>query len=575
MLPVNPYSNYAARAHDYATGVLSGQIVACQWVKRAAKRFFKDLDRASGGWTFRFDEARANATCTLFELFVHEKGELMNQPVRLGDWQCFIFCNIFGWLNAVTGYRRFREAFVLIPKGNGKTPMGAWVALKLAFFDGEKGAEVYNAASSEEQAREVFKVAKWIVDNVPELFGRVGIVSSPNRISQPRTNSYIRPISGSYKDGKAPQGVTNDEWHQQPDDTLYDSLKNATDKRKQPLIFDISTAGDSVDGPCFQMQENVQLILQNADDEHMGYANELLFGIVFDVDPDVPWNTLEACIMANPNFGVSMDEAATLASLEDAVRRPNKQNDFRCKRQNFWAQQMSAWMNMHAWAQCRKPIKEDDFKGIACFHGSDLASSLDLAATVKLFVREGEDGRPIYSAFTKAYLPERRIHDPARQHLQGWRIEGYLTATEGGSIDFKQIENETVSDIEAFQIRELAFDARYAEQYAQQIQARTGITITKIPPSPAELSPAMKELEGAVEDGRFEHDGNPILSWCVSNLRAKLDSVTGNYHMPSKEDPNSPKKIDCAIALLIAMARARFFITEGNSVYIDPEVFFL
>jgi phage terminase large subunit-like protein len=553
--PPNPFSDgtYSARAHRYATDVLTGKVLAGRWVRLAALRFLNDLKRATGDWKYRYDETQANATCQLFELFVHEKGELMGEQVRLGDWQCFIFSNVFGWLNRLTGYRRFREAFILIPRGNGKSPMAAWVSLKLAFFDGEGGAEVYNAATTEDQAHEVFRVAKGIVDLIPSLTQRFGIISAAKSLYQPTSRSRVRPVIGKPKDGKAPHGVTNDEYHEQPDDLLYDSFKRGMNKRQQSLMFNISTAGDTVEGPCHRMQESVQLMLEHEADAGEGYANDRLFGLIYDVDPDVDWTTREPF----------------LDDLAEAIRNPAKQNGFRCKNQDFWAQQTNAWMNAVSWRACKRDdLKEKDFVEYPCYLGSDLASTLDLSGTVKVFVRSREDGKPIYTCFARAYLPEKRALDPARQHLQAWVHTGHLIATPGSSIDYAVIENDTVADIETYQVRELAYDKRYADQYTQQVSNRTGVIRTEIAPSPEQLSPAMKELEGAVEDGRFEHDGHPVLSWCMANLQVRQNQATGNYHMPTKDRPE--KKIDLAIALIIAIARARFCL--GNEGFIDPDI---
>ena len=198
-------------------------------------------------------------------------------------------------------------------------------------------------------------------------------------------------------------------------------------------------------------------------------------------------------------------------------------------------------------------------------HGSDLAFTLDLAGTVKLFTRVRDDGKIVYTAFAKAYAPLERINDPAQQTYQAWHKAGLLTGTPGSEIDYKQIEEDTVNDVRKFKIKELAYDARYAAQYAQQVAERTGIERVKIEPRPEEFSPAMVELESAVAGGRFEYDGNPILRYCVANLVARRDLVTGNYHMPMKADgPNGKKKIDLAVALLIAMARARLGAPKGS-----------
>ena len=330
-------------------------------------------------------------------------------------------------------------------------------------------------------------------------------------------------------------------------------------KRRQSLLFNISTAGDTIEGPCYRMQQDVQLILEGQ------YENDRMFAVIYDVDEDVPWTSREALIMANPNFGVSIDAEALEADQQDAIRNAAKQNGFRCKNQNFWAQQTSAWMNMELWDQCKVTgLTEDDCAGWECVHGSDLAFTLDLAGTVRLFSRAGEDGRLAYRAFATGYAPLDRIQDPANQTYQAWHKADLLIGTPGNEIDFKQIENDTVADIQRFRIKELAYDSRYGAQWSQQVGARTDVDRVVIAPSPEQFSPAMVELESAVAGGRFEHDGNPVLRWCVANLIARRDMVTGNYHMPMKADgPNGKKKIDLAVALLIAMARARLAVPES------------
>lgn len=542
----------------YAEDVIATRVLAGKWVRLACKRFLNDLELGYEGWTYCYNEQKANAVCAIIEIFPHEKGELQGEPVRLGDWQCFIFCNLFGWVNRTTGFRRFREALIMVPRGNGKSPMAAWFTVIMAFFDGEGGSEVYNAATTEDQAMEVFRPAKAIVEMLPDLQEEFGIEVNAKSLYQATTRSRVKPVIGKPKDGKAPHGVTNDEYHEQIDDKLYDSFKRGMNKRRQSLLFNVSTAGDTIEGPCYRMQQDVQLILERS------YENQRMFGMIFDVDEGVDWTTRDALVMANPNFGVSIDEEAMLSDQAEAVRNSAKQNGFRCKNQNFWAQQASAWMNMQSWRKCKKDINEEQFLGATCHIGSDLASTLDLSATVKLFTRIGENGKPIYSAFCRAYLPKSRAFDPARPHLQGWTHDKFLTATEGSAIDYKLIEDETVADIERFKVKSLCFDQRYAGQWAQQINARTGIDTIVVAPSPSELSPAMVELEGAVEEGRFEHDGNPVFTWCMSNMQARRNAATGNYHMPTKDEPE--KKIDVAIALLIAMTQARLTF-QAHSIY--------
>lgn len=462
----------------------------------------------------------------------------------------------------------------MIPTHN--SPMAAWVTNYMAFFDKEPGSEVYNAATSLDQAQEVFRPAKAIIEMVPALQKKYGIQANASNLYQPSTRSRVLPVIGRPKDGKAPHCVTNDEYHEQADNLLYDSFKRGMNKRRQSLMFNITTAGDTIEGPCYRMQKELEAILKREFD------NERFFGIVYDAEKeenpppnDDFWTTREACVIANPNFGVSIDEEAFLADLADAIRDSSKQNGFRCKNQNFWAQATSAWMNMTYWDRCAiTSLKEESFKEHLCALGSDLASTLDLSATIKLFVRpRPSDGKPIYTAFCRAYLPKSKVFDKSRPLFQKWGHDGSLIATEGNAIDYKKIEDDTVADIETYRVSALCFDQRYAGQYAQQVAARTGVQTVVIPPSADQLSPAMKELEAAVADGRFEHDGHPVLRWCMANVLARSNQATGNYHMPGKDRPE--KKIDLAVALFIAIAHARTLLQQAENYIESDDLWFV
>jgi phage terminase large subunit-like protein len=145
------------------------------------------------------------------------------------------------------------------------------------------------------------------------------------------------------------------------------------------------------------------------------------------------------------------------------------------------------------------------------------------------------------------------VNDPASPHYKTWAIQGHLTATSDNSIDYSVIEADTVADIGKFDVSELCFDISHADQWAQRINQATGITLAEVPQRIDQISPAMKELEAAVWDGRFHFDGNPLLTWCVTNVLTR-ELPSGDFIMPRKERPEN--KIDAAMALFIAMRRA-------------------
>jgi phage terminase large subunit-like protein len=479
----------------------------------------------------------------------HEKGHLQGQPIRLEPWQVFILASIFGWIDK-DGIRKYREAFILVPRGQGKSPLAAIIALYMLAFDGEKGSEVYCGASTEAQSLEVFRPAKAMVEQTEALRKRFGLVAAAKSIFQPSTRSRFQPVIGKPKDGASVYCAILDELHEAPDPDQYDTFKTGANKRKNSLIVIVSTAGSTTEGPCHSKQRDVEKVLEGV------IENDRLFGIIHMADPEIDWTSYEALVQANPNLGISNDAEALALDQAEAVRNPAKQNIFRCKHLNHWMTAASSWMNMATWAKCAdESLTPESLKDLPCWLGSDLASKLDLSATVKLF-RKDIDGKPHYYCFTNAYLPSERVNAPENQHYQKWAAEGHLAATEGSSIDYAILEQDAIRDVSDFQCQELAYDPRYADYFALRVSEQSGIPRVETPPNPAVLSPALKELEAAVYDGRFKFDGNPVLSWTMSNVLVKESSV-GNYGMPFKESPE--KKIDCAVALFIAMSRAMIY----------------
>ena len=65
------------------------------------------------------------------------------------------------------------------------------------------------------------------------------------------------------------------------------------------------------------------------------------------------------------------------------------------------------------------------------------------------------------------------------------------------------------------------------------------------------LSEPMKEFEALVIDGRFHHDGDPVLTWMVGNVVARRDAKDNIY--PRKE--SEEKKIDGPVAIIMGLNR--------------------
>lgn len=278
--------------------------------------------------------------------------------------------------------------------------------------------------------------------------------------------------------------------------------------------------------------------------------------------PPDDWSSDEALAKANPNYGVSVFESQLKSLRDEALRSPRKQNIFKTKRLNVWVHARDPWMNMEAWHRQADAPPIGEFAGASCVAGMDLSSKLDLSAVSFIFRRE-IDGEIHYYAYSRSYLPEDRSREPGLEHYHGWVIEGHLIATEGSTIDYGRIKADILEDARRYEIQELCFDPWNTTATAQEL-AKEGITVVEIPQTTKNLSAPMKEIEALVLDGRFHHDGNPVLTWCVSNVTAKEDANENLF--PRKESKEA--KIDAAAAMITAMSRALVLpLVKPKSVY--------
>ncbi len=572
--------DYAAIATQYARDVVEGRILACKWVRLACARHLKDLERDAAGWRYTWnpeitipavvEDGRvvketktyrpADRVCHFIELLPHIKGDwaARGERVRLEPWQVFVVGSIFGWVDRNTRRRRFRIADLFVPRKNGKSIIAAGIGLYMLSADGEFGAEVYSGATSEKQAGEVFKPAQLMAERTPEFREHFGVTVRASNISIEENNSKFEPLIGKPGDGASPSCAIVDEYHEHATEDLYDTMRTGMLARSQPLTLVITTAGDDVSGPCYAHQEDLQQILEGTIED------DTRFGVIYTIDVDEDgkledWTTEEALLKANPNFGVSLDAESMLADLRDAIRDARKQATFQTKHLNLWVQSSSPWLNLHQWRACGdKSLAIEQFAGEPAWKGGDLANTTDIADVCTVFRRELA-GKTHYYGFWRHYLPEAVIDEPDNKHYQGWKKAGLLIPTPGNMIDQAQIEADIVADSEHHRTMEIALDAWGSPGLSANLQ-NEGYTVVLVSMNVAHLSAPMKFIDGLVREGLFHHNGDQVATWGVSNVQVKPDR--NDNWFPRRG--SRKKKIDPALALILAMARAMVAQPEGS-----------
>ncbi len=543
--------NHCKRAAQYADDVLSGKIPACIYVKNACKRFVKDLSRKD----LVFDIDTANKWCRFLEKLPHVKGKWAAQKEKfnLSDWQIFCTVNIFGWHIKATGRRRFREVYIEVGRKNGKSFWIAGIGVGMLVLDDEYGAEIYCGATTEKQAWEIFRPAKQICERTPALREKYGLEVNAKTLNIMANGSRFEPVIGDPGDGSSPSCGIADEFHEHKTSDQVDTMVTGMGAREQPVMIYITTAGADTGGPCYAKRDDVIQILKGAVED------DSIFGIIYTIDEDDPWDTIEAQKKANPNYGISVDAEFLKGQLAQAKRSAIKQVAYKTKHLNLWVGAKAAWMNMLAYQACRKKSLElEAQKGRRCYIALDLASKIDFADMVILFPPEN-GGK--WKAFCKHYLPEDRIEEGGNTRYKAWHSDGWITTTPGNVLDFEYIEDDLNELKSQFEIIEVPYDPFQATQFATRMFA-AGFPMVEVGATVKNFSEPMKELEALIINKNIEFEMDPVLMWMFGNVTAQLDKKDNIF--PNKERVEN--KIDGVVALIMALSRY-IQTNETTSIY--------
>ncbi len=560
--------NYVASARRYAEAVVGGEIAACKWVRLACQRQLDDLKRFRGKDSpYRFNpkltdkQGRsfqpADNLCAFVERLPHAKGPLAGQPIHLEPWQVFILTTVFGWVKP-DGKRRFRRAYIEVPRGSGKSALSSAVALYMLAADGEGGAEVYSLATTRDQARIVFGDAQAMARQSAGFRTRFGVGVGAHNIHVLASGSKFEALSaeGSTRDGLNIHLGCIDELHAHKTRTVYDVVETGTGKRDNSLLWVITTAGSNRSGICYEIRTFVTRLLDGV------LADDSQFGIVYGLDDGDDWTLEESLIKANPNWGISVRPEVLLPLQAKAMQMPSAVNNFKTKHLNEWVNADTAWMDMRSWDRCAdQGLDIESYAGQPCWIGLDLASKTDIAALLLVFAHLEIDGG--FAVFGRYYLPEDTVHATGNSQYPGWMGSGRLTVTPGNVIDFSWIEADLIDFASRFAIQAVAFDPFQATQLSTRMLAE-GLPMIEVRPTVLNFSEPMKTLEALVLQCRLIHDGDPVLGWMVSNVVAHLDAKDNIY--PRKERPEN--KIDGIVALIMALSRA---ITPGTQVVLGAD----
>ncbi len=538
--------------HNYALDVVTGKIPAAKYVAKACQRYLTDLDTAEERG-LEFKPKTAQAYITFFQRAIrHTVGEWDGKPFDPLPWQQFILWNLYGWFRE-DGTRRFNYAYITVARKNGKTTLMAGCALAALFFDQEKAAEVYFAATKKDQAKIGFDEAQRMVSISPPL--RKHLRAGKHDIKAPTLSARCTYLSSERDtlDGLNIHFAGIDEYHAHPTDGVANVLRSGMQARRNPLHLTITTAGFNRESPCYEMQKTCKEILDGVKHD------DAQFALIYELDEDDDWTDSSTWIKANPSLGVALRPQLLESQLQQAINLGgSREVEFKTKHLNKWVTASKTWIQDEIWSANER---QEDLTGRICWGGLDLASVSDMTALVMVYP-DGEgyhvrghyfmpsdtidnilDREPSHIYRTFLDLPNFHVTDGNVTDYAAIRrlVSGVMNRPDGQEVDGSSLMHN-------YQIEKIAFDRYNSTQIAIDL-VDDGVPLTPFGQGFVSMSSPTKQLEVLVRTGKVWHDGDPVLRWALGNVELKMDPA-GNIKADKQK---SGGKIDPIVAMVMGI----------------------
>jgi phage terminase large subunit-like protein len=500
----------------YHEAIQKKEVIVGVWVRLCFEILTTGL--LNGEW--EFNEKKANKAIKFIENFCHHS-EGRSDLLHLELWQKAIVSAIFGIMDKTTGYRQFREVFIIVARKNGKTLFAAAIAAYMTYIDGEYGAKVYFLAPKLDQADLVYDAFYQIVQSDDEL---------DSITKKRRSDIYIKAFNTSVKkiafnskksDGFNPQLVVNDEMEAWPGDQglkQYEVMTSALGARKQPLIISIATAGYVNDGIFDELFKRATAFLKGNSRE------KRLLPFIYMIDDIEKWDSIEELKKSNPNLGVSVSAEYYLEQIEIARNSISKKVEFMTKLCNIKQNSAVAWLDYWDVMKCvheEKPLSLEDFKGCYCVGGIDLSRTTDLTAASIVINRDG-----INHIFTRFYMPQKRYEVAINEDNTPYNIyrdRGFLFISGENQVDYKDVYNWFIELVKVYKIKPLkiGYD-RYSANYLVEDLKTAGFHTDDVYQG-TNLTPVLHEFEGNLKDGLFDFGDNSMLAAHFLNVAVDIN----------------------------------------------------
>lgn len=512
---------------QYVDDVLSGRKVAGKEIIQACERFRRYLENPAYELRHRDPEFVIEI---IEKTFVHDQGErldgspLKGEPFLLEPWQKFIVYNLVGFYHRGTNIRVFHEAFIFVPRKNGKTRFAAALAWALALLERRSGSKVYIVGAALRQARQSFE---FILQNLREMgeAENFRILDNNQECSIRGTigdgSIHIEALAASpeRQDSLNCNIAIADELHAYKSPTQYNVIKEAMKAYTNKLMIGITTAGDSMNSFCYRRLQYCKKILDGT------VTDEQYFVFIAKADEDenggVDYTNPIQHEKANPNYGVTIRPEDIMNDALQAQNDPQQRKDFLAKSLNIYTSAMRAYFDIEEFRASDRKYNWtlDDLSKlpIEWYGGADLAKLHDLTAAA-LYGTYGD----VDIVITHAFFPIVAAHVKANEDgipLFGWQDDGWLTMTNSPVTEYEEVIKWFVRMRErGFKIKQVGFDRKFGREFFLGMQ-RAGFRIEDTPQLYFLKSEGFRRIEAKVKAGKFYYLHSEAFEYCVQNVR--------------------------------------------------------
>lgn len=471
------------------------------------------------------------------------KRDSIGKPVKLRGWQKDILRAIYD------NPAGTRQAIISFPRKNGKTALIAFLLLlHLVGPEMVPNSQLYSTALSKEQAATVFKLAAKVVRFSSDLLAVIGIRDTYKELYCRELGTVYSALSADKETahGKSPIFAVHDELGQVkgPRSDLYDAIETGMGAHDAPLSIIISTQAPN-------NSDLLSILIDDAQSARDPKTVVCVYSAPMDADPFAE-ETLKAC---NPAWGDFLNATEVLRARDTARALPSAEASYRNLHLNQRVEATAPFVAHGVWAKCAIPVKEFE-PDLPLYGGLDLSEVNDLTAFVLIGRIDG-----IWHVKPTFWLPEDGLYDKARKdrvQYDVWRDQGYLLTAPGKSVDYEYVAQYLARDFERYNIRKVAFD-RWNMKHLRPWLIKAGfdeafidVHFVEMGQGTQSMSPALRDLEAEILNGRIAHGGHPVLTMCAAN--AVTEGKDSSNRKLSKN--KSTGRIDGMVALAMAMGAA-------------------